>query len=111
MKKLKIRAGLYLAATAMYIWVSALMVQVEIYIPACFALAIGLLCGYACMNCGRDIERRRWIHLVVENKEKQEAETGRRQIRCRNCGYGGFRTIAGRLICNCCGEVLENERE
>lgn len=109
MRKIKIRAGLYLTACAGYVWLAALLNLLEIYLPAYFALIVGLVCGYACMHCGVELERERRKELGRQQDEWDEMAAGVRRSRCKNCGYEGFRIIAGRMICNCCGEVMDHD--
>lgn len=111
MKKIKIRAGLWLVATALYVWLAALLNLLEIYLPACFALFVGLMCGYTCLRCGVDLERWRRVQLAVKDREMERICTGAMKQYCRTCGYEGFRIVAGHLVCNCCGEVFKGEQE
>lgn len=111
MKKIKLRAGLWIAATALYVWLAAILAMLEIYLPACMTLVVGLLCGKECVKCGVDLERWRRVKLKVEEQYKDAALKGAWQQCCQKCGYEGFRVIAGRLVCNCCGEVLQGEQE
>ena len=111
MKKIKIRAGLYLTACAGYVWLAALLNLLEIYLPAYFALIVGLVCGHACIQCGVDMERWRRVKLKVEEQAKDAVLHGAWKQHCRTCGYEGFRVVAGRLVCNCCGEVFQGEQE
>lgn len=34
-----------------------------------------------------------------------------RQIQCRKCGHKEFTRVAGRYVCACCGEVMEDHGE
>ena len=111
MRKIKIRAGLFLTATALYIWGAALLNLLEIYVPAGLALIVGLFCGRACMQCGVDMERWRRVQLAVKEKEMERVVTGAVKQHCGTCGYEGFRIAAGRLVCNCCGEVFRDVQE
>lgn len=106
MKQIKIRAGLYLASTALYIWMAAVLDKVGLCLPLVFALVVGIFCGYNCLLCGQDLERERRKELDEQRDACDEIATGER-IRCKNCGCQEFRIIAGRLICNCCGEVTD----
>ena len=110
MKKIKLRAGLWIAATALYVWMATVLAVLEIYMPACMTLVVGLLCGKECVQCGVDLERWRRVKLSVEQQAKEAAIHGVWRQHCRNCGYTGFRVIAGRLVCNCCGEVFQSEQ-
>lgn len=111
MRKIKIRAGLYLTACAGYVWLAAVLAMLEIYLPTAFALALGLVSGYGCVQCGVDLERWRRVKLKVEEQAKDAVLQGAWQQCCQKCGYEGFRVIAGRLVCNCCGEVFQGEQE
>ena len=111
MKKIKLRAGLWITATALYVWMAVILAMLEIYLPACMTMVVGLLCGKECMQCGVDLERWRRVKLAVKEKEMEKIATGAMKQYCKRCGYTGFRVIAGRLICNCCGEVFQGEQE
>ena len=34
-----------------------------------------------------------------------------RQVQCRKCGHTEFTRVAGRYVCACCGEVMEDHGE
>lgn len=38
-------------------------------------------------------------------------EEGASQIQCRKCGHTEFTRVAGRYVCTCCGEVMEDHGE
>lgn len=60
-------------------------------------------------------EATRIIRMMREESASQPIwdanEDPPRQIQCRKCGHTEFGRVAGRYVCTCCGEVMEDHGE
>lgn len=98
---------LCVAGCAAFMLLGFIMMRLEIYIPALFALVFGMVSASDCFIHGREyeIERRRDI---LAGKYRWEADSG--DARCKFCNCREFYVVADHLVCVCCGTVMEHER-
>ena len=85
---------------ALYMAVASLLTVWDMMIPLVFAPLVGLICTAECFDAGRCYQ------FSLYYGEDEEAEWFE-EPRCEVCHGTDFREIAGRLVCNTCGEVME----
>ena len=93
----------------LFLLLAALMMRNEIYFPMVFPLAFGVLCASNCFIHGREYEIERRRAILEDAYEWPEVEPVLRLDGCKNCGCQEFYVVAGRLVCICCGTVMEHE--
>lgn len=84
---------------ALYMAAASLLTVWELMIPLVFAPMVGLICTAECFDAGRCYQ------FEIERKQSGETEWFE-EPRCEVCHGKDFREIAGRLVCNTCGEVM-----
>lgn len=113
MKEAKRRAQVCMAVCAVFTAVGAALTLLDIYFWAEFSPLVGMLCAAECFEAGRTYQ------FLYEEEAKDrggffqqddfawvEAKTGLKAKRCETCKGTVFRMVAGRFVCNTCGEVL-----
>lgn len=104
----KIRAAMWVAACALYMVCGEVLRQQEITLGAIFSLVLGMICAAECFQCGQEHERERQRQIEEACDAWIEAGNRLSPARCRSCGCPEFSRVAGRMVCICCGSVLED---
>lgn len=104
MKQAKRRAILCVIGCAAYIWLTAILVMFGLHLSAFFALLCGLICATENFIFGRQYERERQKAMRLGISEPHKAA----DTACEYCGCREFTVVAGRMVCICCGKVMEN---
>lgn len=109
MKNPKIKAAMWVAACALYMMCGEVLRQWDIRLGAVFALLLGMFCAAECFSCGREYELDQRRGIEGTGDDWAAAEHGMKPVRCRICGCPEFYRAAGRMICVCCGSVLDED--
>lgn len=95
-----------MAVCAVFAAVGAVLTLRDIYFWAAFSPLVGMICAAECFEAGRTYQ-----FLYEEEVKSQSAFLGQDDLvrwkHCEHCHGTEFRKVAGRLVCNTCGEVLE----
>lgn len=109
MKEAKTRAALCVLGCGGWLLLAAVMMKYEIYFPVVFAMVFGMLCAADSFILGREFEIERRRSIMEQEYEWEELEPGLKLGCCKECGCQEFYVVAGRLVCMCCGTVMEHE--
>ena len=109
MRRAKVRAMAALFGCAAFMGIALGLSHEGINIPAWIAAVLGLVCGQDCYHYGVEWERERMYEMFEEDEELWGKAND--QAVCGVCNCPEFYSIAGRMVCTCCGTVLENEQK
>lgn len=98
MEEARRRARRCVVFCALYMAIASLLTVWELMIPLVFAPMVGLICTAECFDAGRCYQ------FEMERDFDELKFFG--EPRCEVCHGKDFREIAGRLVCNTCGEVM-----
>lgn len=83
---------------------------------AAFIPLVYMLCAAACFELGREYRDYQFaVYYGTEEEEVgqdlvwMEEANGIQTVNCKRCNGVFFRMVAGRLVCNTCGEVMEED--
>ena len=105
MEGTKKKATVWIVFGALYATVAAILAAGGFFWAEAFVPLICMICAAACFELGRDYQYE--LYYEEPNEEEREPETGFRAMKCKRCNGMAFRLIAGRYVCDICGEVLE----
>lgn len=97
---------------ALYMAAASLLTVWELMIPLVFAPMVGLICTAECFDAGRCYQFSLYYgedkseEELFDDMERAEAAAGFRAMKCEKCNGMAFRMVAGRFVCNTCGEVM-----
>lgn len=111
MKSAKIKAAMCVAACPLYMFSAELFAQLDMRLGVVFAVVMGMLSAAASFLCGREDEFAKQMKAHADEATWMCFATGMENIVCGNCGCREFSMTAGRLVCLCCGSVLEKEAD
>lgn len=109
MKEAKTRAALCVLGCGGWLLLAAVMMRNGIYFPVVFAMVFGMLCAADSFIHGREFEIERRREIMEEKYDWPELEPGLKLDGCKHCNCQEFYVVAGRLVCICCGQVMEHE--
>lgn len=89
---------------ALYMAAAPLLAVWGLMILLVFSPLVGLICTAECFEAGRCYQ------FEVEQEQSGSAEWFE-EPHCEVCHGTEFREIAGRLVCNTCGEVMGHGKE
>lgn len=110
------RATAWIVFSALYATAAAIAAVFGFFWAEAFVPLICMICAAACFELGRDYQ----FELYYEEPDEEELEsdmawveaaTGMRAMKCKKCNGMAFRMVAGRFVCNTCGEVMEHGKE
>ena len=107
MEKAKKKAMVWIVFGALYATVAAILAAGGFFLAEAFVPLVCMICAAACFELGRDYQYE--LYYEESDEEERELETGCRVMKCKRCNGMAFRLIAGRYVCDICGEVLEVE--
>ena len=98
------RARRLVAGCAVYMAAAVLLTAWDFMLPLVFAPLVGLICTAESFAEGRCYQ------LSIDMNAMEQAGGKEPVVNwepCEACNGTEFRVIAGRLVCNTCGEVME----
>lgn len=101
MEETRKRATAWIVGCALYSTVAAIAAVFGFFWAEAFMPLVCMICAAACFELGRDYQ----FELYYGNDEETEFFE---EPRCEVCNGADFREIAGRLVCNTCGEVMKH---
>lgn len=109
MKNVKIKAAMCIAACPIWMLSADLLLRMELRLGVVFTVVMAMLVATESFLCGREYEQERRMAADKAEADFMCFATGMKQLVCKNCGCPEFTMKAGRLICLCCGSVVERE--
>lgn len=109
MEGTKKKATVWIVFSALYATVAAILAAGGFFWAEAFVPLICMICAAACFELGRDYQYELYYEEPEPDMEETDAETGFRAMKCKRCNGMAFRMVAGRYVCDICGEVLEVE--
>ena len=104
MEEARKRATAWIVFSAVYAMMAAIAVVLGFFWAEAFVPLVSMICAAACFELGRDYQ-------VEMARERREVTVRFEEQHCNVCRGTDFREIAGRFVCNTCGEVMEHGKE
>ena len=112
MEEARRRARRCVVFCALYMAAASLLTVWDLMIPLVFAPMVGLICTAECFDAGRCYQFSLYYgedeseEELIDAMEWMDAATGVKAMKCEKCNGMAFRMVAGRFVCNTCGEVM-----
>jgi hypothetical protein len=107
MEKAKKKATVWIVFSALYATVAAILAAGGFFWAEAFVPLICMICAAACFELGRDYQYEIWRGEDEDWLKPEEPIVV--DFGCKRCNGMAFRMVAGRYVCDICGEVLEVE--